>query len=103
MGVSGGFDLESIFLYTHSDLKQTIINQEGRDRSVYKLLWKIREIYELMITEGELDKIRLMPDVLASLSEQVVECTKFVEKHSYLARLCRATILRLWCMFEPVS
>jgi len=73
---------------------QTIINQESRDRSVYKLLWKIREIYEFMIAEGELDKIRLMPDVLASLSEQVVECTKFLKKYSYLARLCRAIILQ---------
>jgi hypothetical protein len=55
-----------------------------------------------MIAEGELDKIRLLPDALASLSEQVVECTKFVEKYSYFARLCRAIILRPWSMFEPV-
>ncbi|KAG8218142.1 WD40 repeat-like protein, partial [Butyriboletus roseoflavus] len=40
-----------------------------------------------MIKEGELDKIQLMPDVLAFLSEQVVECTKFVEKYSHLTRL----------------
>ncbi|KAI9460067.1 WD40-repeat-containing domain protein [Boletus coccyginus] len=78
---------QSMLLSSHSPCKQTIVNQDSRDRSVYKLLWKIKEIYEFMITEGELNKIRLMPDVLASLSEQVVECTKFMEKYSYLARL----------------
>ena len=37
-----------------------------------------------------------MQDVLASLSEQIVECTKFVEKFSYLSRLCKPTILSLF-------
>lgn len=55
-----------------------------------------------MNTEGQLGKMRLMPDVLASLSEQVVECTKFVEKYPYLARLCRRTIIQPCSMFDLV-
>lgn len=66
-------------------------------------LQRIKEIYEFMVTEGEFDKIRLMQDVVASLAEQVVECTNFVEKYPYLACLCRTIIFRPSCMFEPVS
>ncbi|KAN0098035.1 hypothetical protein V8E55_002481 [Tylopilus felleus] len=64
------------------------LNDHHQSRKLGQIcLQRIKEIYEFMVTEGEFDKIRLMQDVVASLAEQVVECTNFVEKYPYLACL----------------
>ncbi|KAG6329342.1 hypothetical protein ID866_9747 [Astraeus odoratus] len=61
---------------------QAIIDQTDRDKAINDLLLKISAFYKFITEDDRLVKITSMQDTLKHMSEQILECTKFIKNYS---------------------
>ncbi|KAG6329002.1 hypothetical protein ID866_10087, partial [Astraeus odoratus] len=61
---------------------QVILAQANRDTSISVLLLKISAFYKFITEDDTLERITSMQEILKDMSEQILECTKFVENYA---------------------
>ncbi|KAG6329168.1 hypothetical protein ID866_9921, partial [Astraeus odoratus] len=61
---------------------QMIINQVNRDTAINQLLGKIGELYQFISEDDRLKKLVSMEGVLKAMSDQVLDCARFIANYS---------------------
>ncbi|KAG2094879.1 uncharacterized protein F5147DRAFT_763842, partial [Suillus discolor] len=59
-----------------------VIAQSDRDRAVHCLVDKLDQVYNFMIQDETLDHISSMRDILGQISQQTLECARFIRDYS---------------------
>jgi hypothetical protein len=65
-----------------------VIAQSDRDQAVHRLVDKLDQVYGFMIQDETLGQISSMRDILGQISQQTLECARFIRDYSETKNFC---------------
>jgi hypothetical protein len=69
---------------------QMILAQADRDYAVHRLLAKLAQIYDFMTQDETLSRISSMRDIIGRISQQTLECARFMRDYSETKNFCES-------------
>src|SRR6267154_3958672 len=70
---------------------QIILAQADRDQAVDDLLKKLEEVYGFMTQDKTLDQIESMHNIVAQITQQTLECARFIRDYSEMKNFCESS------------
>jgi len=67
-----------------------VIAQSDRDQAVHRLVDKLDQVYGFMIQDETLGQISSMRDILGQISQQTLECARFIRDYSETKSFCES-------------
>jgi len=68
-----------------------VIAQSDRDQAVLGLVNKLDQVYSFMIQDETLGQISSMPGILGQISQQTLECARFIRDYSETKSFCESS------------
>jgi hypothetical protein len=65
-----------------------VIAQSDRDQAVLGLVNKLDQVYDFMIQDNTLRQISSMRSILGQISQQTLECTRFIRDYAETKSFC---------------
>jgi hypothetical protein len=65
-----------------------VIAQSDRDQAVLGLINKLDQVYSFMIQDETLGQISSMRSILGQISQQTLECARFIRDYSETKSFC---------------
>jgi hypothetical protein len=72
---------------------QIIIAQAKRDEKILSLYKRLVDVYGFMTDVANLDKIKSMRDMTGKVSEQTIECARFIREYSEPKSFCESSAI----------
>jgi hypothetical protein len=76
-----------------------VIAQSDRDQAVLGLVNKLDQVYGFMIQDETLGQISSMRSILGQISQQTLECARFIRDYSETKSFCEYSSC---CMFHMI-
>jgi hypothetical protein len=70
---------------------QIILAQANRDEETLKLLEKLGEVYNFIQQDDILGRISSMDSILKQISQQTLECARFIRDYSETKNFCESS------------
>jgi len=77
-----------------------VIAQSDRDQAVLGLVDKLDQVYGFMIQDEMLGQISSMRGILGQISQQTLECARFIRDYSETKSFCESSSC---CMYHILS
>jgi hypothetical protein len=77
-----------------------VIAQSDRDQAVLVLVNKLDQVYGFMIQDETLGQISSMRSILGQISQQILECARFIRDYSETKSFCESSSC---CTFHILS
>jgi hypothetical protein len=77
-----------------------VIAQSDRDQAVLVLVNKLDQVYGFMIQDETLGQISSMRSILGQISQQTLECARFIRDYSETKSFCESSSC---CTFRILS
>jgi hypothetical protein len=85
---------------TQESSVQMVIAQSDRDQAVHHLVDKLDQVFDFMIQDETLGQISSMRGILGQISQQTLECARFIRDYSETKSFCESSSC---CTFHALS